>query len=127
MEARTANRESPVPFDARGGGGAEAFFVIAATASGGSINKATVLPSWALWFWQGVLGLIAITSGGLTATFRSVFIRALRTTERNVGDGPTVVGALVLAGRSGSDRAHVRGTDGYISLCDYSRAMDSRA
>ena len=90
MEARTANRESPVPFDARGGGGAEAFFVIAATASGGSINKATVLPSWALWFWQGVLGLIAITSGGLTATFRSVFEIARQTTKN---DDPTIVRA----------------------------------
>ena len=61
-------------------------------------TKTTVLPSWALWFLQGALKQIALTSGGLTPTFRSVIIRALRTTERNVGDGPTVVGALVLAG-----------------------------
>jgi len=37
-------------------------------------------------------------------------------TERNVADGPTVVGALVLVGRSEVGRAHVRGTDGYIAL-----------
>jgi len=41
--------------------------------------------------------MIALTSGGLTATFRSAIIRALWIPERDVGDGPTVVGALVLA------------------------------
>ena len=46
-------------------------------------------------------------------------------TERNVGDGPTVVGALVLAGRSGVGCAHVRGTDAYIALGDYSRVMST--
>jgi len=36
-----------------------------------------------------------------------------------------VVGALVLAGRPGVGRAYVRGTDGYISLGDYSRVMNT--
>jgi len=35
------------------------------------------------------------------------------------------VGALVFTGRSEIDRAHVRGTDGYIAPCDYSRVMDT--
>ncbi|MBN9500441.1 MAG: hypothetical protein J0H02_01495 [Armatimonadetes bacterium] len=46
---------------------------------------------------QSDLKQIALTSGGLTATFRSAIIRALWIPEHDVGDGPTVVGALVLA------------------------------
>jgi len=46
---------------------------------------------------QGALFQIALRSGGLTATFRSVIIHTLWKTERNVGDGPIVVRALVLA------------------------------
>jgi len=76
---------------------------------------------------QSALKLNTLTSGGLTATLRSMFIRALWISERDVGDGPTVVRALVLAGRSETDRAHVRGTDGYIALDVYSRVVEFRA
>ena len=48
-------------------------------------------------------------------------------TERNVADGPTVVRAIVLAERPETDRAHVRGTDAYISLCVHSRVTNHRA
>jgi len=44
---------------------------------------------------QSALKQIALTSGGLTATFRSVFMCALFVFEGDVGDGPTVVRALV--------------------------------
>ena len=42
---------------------------------------------------QGALKQITLTSDGLTPTSRSVIIHMLRTTERNVADGPTVVRA----------------------------------
>jgi len=143
------------------------------------------LASWGAGFGGGALGLGALTSGGLTATFRSAVEIARQTTkttvlpsyargttralcdysrvsdtERNVGDGPTVVRARLNRApwnrsrsrqgdwrlhcarcffardvhraqcrrrsyrrtcfgkteRSEIERAHVRGTDGYISL-----------
>ncbi|OJU62171.1 MAG: hypothetical protein BGO01_09110 [Armatimonadetes bacterium 55-13] len=45
-------------------------------------------------FGGGALGLVALTTVGPSATFRSVFDRALLLSERNVADGPTVVGAI---------------------------------
>jgi hypothetical protein len=47
---------------------------------------------------QSALKQNALTSGGLMATFRSVFMGALFVFEGDVGDGPAVVRALVLAG-----------------------------
>ena len=44
-------------------------------------------------FGGGALGLVALTTVGPSATFRSVFDRALLLSERNVADGPTVVRA----------------------------------
>jgi len=43
---------------------------------------------------QSALKQIAPTSAELTPTSRPVIIQALRTTERNVADGPTVVRAM---------------------------------
>ena len=42
--------------------------------------------------------------------------------ERNVADGPTVVGWF-WQGRSEVGRAHVRGTDAYIALGDWGRSV----
>ena len=66
-----------------------------------------------------------LTSGGLTATSRSVFYRRSVGSERDVGDGPTVVSALVFTGHSETEHAHVRGTDGYIALGFYRHSVGS--
>jgi len=74
-------------------------------------------------FGNDALGLIARTSGGLTATFRSVFCARCRF---RAWCWRRVLSSWVLWSwqwRSGFGCAYVRGTDGYISLCFYVRAV----
>jgi len=60
-----------------------------------------------------------------TPTFCSVFVRALLISERDVGDVLQSYARWFWRGRSGVGCAHVRGTDGYISLGVYVRSVGS--